>query len=135
MPQPEFLNAVVQLECGGSSEQLQAQLRQIEAELGRVRTADKYAPRTIDLDLIWLGERIEKPPSLAEPDITERAHLAVPLAELAPDLTHPDSGERLVTIAERLSLQASMTVQRELSAELQRIVEELQDESVNDTCS
>lgn len=123
-PQPEFLNAVAQLECEGNDVQLRLQLRQIETELGRVRTEDKYAPRTIDLDLIWLAGASDQQQLFAEPDITERAHLAVPLAELAPDLRHPASGERLGTIAKRLGPQVRMTVQVAVSTELQKIVDE-----------
>ncbi len=66
-------------------------LRAIEDSLGRVRTADKYAPRTIDLDLIVYGNLVIDADGLKipDPESLERPFLAVPLYELAPDLVLP----------------------------------------------
>lgn len=66
-------------------------LRSIEDSLGRVRSADKYAPRTIDLDLIVYGNLVVDKDGLKipDPEILERPFLAVPLYELAPDLMLP----------------------------------------------
>ncbi len=71
-------------------------LRPLEARLGRVRTVDKFAPRTIDIDIISKGNR-----SL-DSNLWKFAHAAVPVAELLPDLCSPDSGERLENVARRL---------------------------------
>jgi len=75
-------------------------LRQIEAELGRVRMADKYAPRTIDLDLVLYGDAVvdESDLRLPDPDIRTRPFIAAPLLELAPDLRLPDTGEALAVL-------------------------------------
>ncbi len=66
-------------------------LRRIEDDLGRKRTADRYAARTIDLDLIVYGDLVldEDGLRLPDPDILKRAFLALPLCELAPELTLP----------------------------------------------
>ncbi|NSW56603.1 MAG: 2-amino-4-hydroxy-6-hydroxymethyldihydropteridine diphosphokinase [Armatimonadetes bacterium] len=79
-------------------------LRGIEGELGRVRTADRYAPRTIDLDIALYGDLVVSEPNLVipDPDIKSRAFLAVPLAELAPEMVLPGGCETLAQIATRM---------------------------------
>lgn len=72
-----FLNAVAVVKTPLEALQLKEQvLRPIESALGRQRSEDKFAPRTIDLDIIaWDGQ-------ILDPDIYRYAHLAVPLAEI-----------------------------------------------------
>lgn len=81
-------------------------LRFIEHCLGRVRTADKFAPRPIDLDIALYGDRVLALPdaqiTLPDPDILTRAHVALPLADLAPEWVHPVTGQTLAAIAEPL---------------------------------
>jgi 2-amino-4-hydroxy-6-hydroxymethyldihydropteridine diphosphokinase len=126
-PQPDFLNAAALIETDHLAEIIRLHLRGIEADSGRVRTDDKYAPRTLDLDLCLLGTQITRcpEPSLPDPDLHTRAHLAVPLAELAPSFLHPITGETLQIIADRLRPDASLVPQPEISARLQSIVGEL----------
>jgi dihydroneopterin aldolase/2-amino-4-hydroxy-6-hydroxymethyldihydropteridine diphosphokinase len=98
--QPVYFNCVTAIETGLSpAEVKRAMLRPIEEELWRVRTQDKYAPRTIDLDLVAYGELTldEGGIRLPDPDILDRPFLAVPLAELAPDLVL--AGRRIGDIA------------------------------------
>jgi 2-amino-4-hydroxy-6-hydroxymethyldihydropteridine diphosphokinase len=80
-------------------------LRAIEADLGRVRTEDPYAARTIDLDLILYGDRVQSSGTMRVPSegITQYAFVAVPLADLAPTLPHPETGEPMASIADRLN--------------------------------
>jgi 2-amino-4-hydroxy-6-hydroxymethyldihydropteridine diphosphokinase len=96
--QPPYYNCVVQIETDLSPLDVKfLLLRPIEEELGRQRTADKYAPRTIDLDLI-IYDRLAMVTDdfiLPEPDILWRTYLAVPLLELAPDMVLPGLGLRL----------------------------------------
>jgi 2-amino-4-hydroxy-6-hydroxymethyldihydropteridine diphosphokinase len=87
--QPHYYNCVVEIETGIASADLkQKLLRPIEEALGRIRTADKCASRTIDLDLIVYGDLTIDTDSikLPDPQILERPFLALPLSELAPDL-------------------------------------------------
>ncbi len=57
--QPNFLNAAVLIETDLTAAELKEQVLQvIERELGRVRTADKNAPRTIDLDIALFGDQV-----------------------------------------------------------------------------
>jgi 2-amino-4-hydroxy-6-hydroxymethyldihydropteridine diphosphokinase len=74
-------------------------LRKIEDDLGRHRGPDKYARRTIDLDLILYGDLVIDSDELhlPDPEILKRPFLIVCLHELAPDLRLPGSG---VSIAE-----------------------------------
>jgi 2-amino-4-hydroxy-6-hydroxymethyldihydropteridine diphosphokinase len=109
-PAPDFLNAAVLVETELSATEIRDRLRRIEAELGRVRTADKYAPRVIDLDLCLLGSQVLETPELRlpDPDVLTRPHLAIPLAELDPDFPHPVTGEPLGAIAARLRPHADL---------------------------
>lgn len=105
--QPPFLNGVVAMETSLPPLAVKAALRAIEAELGRVRTADRYAARTIDLDLLLYDDLVlcTEELTLPDPDIRHRAFLAIPLAELAPGLVLPDNGMRIEEIAEKLAEQ------------------------------
>ncbi len=102
--QPNFLNAAVLIETQLSPQALKEELREIEQVLGRVRTVDKYAPRSIDLDIVLFGEaeRGDSPQRIVDPEIWQHPHLAVPLADLAPNLRHPQTGETLQEIARTL---------------------------------
>jgi 2-amino-4-hydroxy-6-hydroxymethyldihydropteridine diphosphokinase len=103
--QPPFYNCVVELETDLAPRDLKFQLlRRIEGELGRMRGADKFTARTIDLDLILYDELVmtEEDLSLPDPDILVRPFLAVPLHELSPGLVLPGSGIR---ISEAISAQ------------------------------
>ncbi len=104
--QPPYFNCVAEIETDLSPMQVKhAMLRPIEDELWRIRTQDKYAPRTIDLDLIVYGELAmdEGDIRLPDPDIFERPFLAIPLSELAPDLVLAGYGLRIGDIAAKLS--------------------------------
>ena len=103
--QPDFQNAAVLIEAGCTHETLRNELRRIEADLGRVRTDDKYAPRPIDLDIVMIqGEETEIDGNpIPDPDIPRHVHLAVPMADLAPEWVEPSTGSTLGQIAARLA--------------------------------
>lgn len=85
--QPEFINAVAQLETGLPAERLLAELHEVEARHGRERSFPN-APRTLDLDLLLYGNaRISSPTlTLPHPRMHERAFVLKPLLEIAPAL-------------------------------------------------
>jgi 2-amino-4-hydroxy-6-hydroxymethyldihydropteridine diphosphokinase len=118
--QGDYLNAAVHLLTELQALELRAQLRDIEAELGRVRTEDRYAARTMDLDLCLFEELIIQSPdfSLPDPDIQDRPHLAVPLADLDPGYIHPITGETLDAIANRLRPGAKLTAREDIEQKL-----------------
>ncbi len=99
--QGDFLNGVVELETGLPPEKLRMRLREVEAAQGRVRTADKYAARTLDLDLIVYAGAED--PDLPDAEIAKRPFLAVPLAELRPELRLPGAAGSVTEIAARLN--------------------------------
>jgi 2-amino-4-hydroxy-6-hydroxymethyldihydropteridine diphosphokinase len=103
--QPPYYNCVVAVEASKSPMDLKSHiLRPIEQELGRTRSADKFAARTIDLDLIWYDRAVATSPNLTLPDpqILKRPFLAVPLSEIAPDLVFPNSGMSIRDLAARM---------------------------------
>ena len=103
--QEPFLNLAVKLHTRRSPAQFKCEvIDRIEKELQRVRDPlNKNAPRTIDLDIsLWNDEVIaygNKPWKIPDGDITRFAHVAIPLAALAPDLLHPTEGKTLREIA------------------------------------
>lgn len=82
--QDDFLNAVIKIESRLSPENLLKKLLKIEKNLGRVRTK-KWGPRTIDIDILLYGDRKYKSEDLTvpHPEMTERAFVLIPLAEIA----------------------------------------------------
>jgi len=105
--QPLYYDCVVEVQAGGPPTELKRSLRAIERRLGRVRGADKYAARTIDLDLLIYGELVieSEDLTLPDPDIARRPYLAVALAELSPALTLPGTDLTTATLAARLPRQ------------------------------
>ena len=104
--QPWFYNCVVEIQTDLDPRELKFELlRGIEGELGRVRSSDKFAARTIDLDLILYDELVITTTDLVIPDadIPRRPFLAIPLHELAPGLILPGSGLRIQDAAASLS--------------------------------
>lgn len=94
---PNFLNAAVLARTHLDPGELKRLvLSAIEQDLGRVRTADKNAPRPIDIDIVaWNGQ-------VTDPDVWRYAHAAVPVAEVLPGNLHPAQGETLAQAAARL---------------------------------
>jgi 2-amino-4-hydroxy-6-hydroxymethyldihydropteridine diphosphokinase len=107
--QPDFYNGVWRIATSLQPETLKFDvLRTIEAELGRARTDDTHADRPIDLDLVIYEQRCNHSTDLVlpDPDIRRRAFLALPLFELAPALTLPDTGESIADIAAGMNTSA-----------------------------
>ena len=92
--QPRFLNAAVRLATELAPRPLLERLLAVEQQLGRVRTGERYGPRTIDLDLLLYGDEIVDEPGLhvPHPRLAERRFVLEPLAELDPGLVVPGLG-------------------------------------------
>lgn len=101
---PRFYNGAVWLDTPLSPHALRNALREIEYAMGRVRTADKNAPRTIDLDLVLYGEALIDDGELQIPDpsIFERGFMARALAHVNPDYVIPPDGPTLAELACRV---------------------------------
>lgn len=97
---PNFLNVCALFSTPLQSHELKEQIiRPIEAQLGRIRYADRNTPRTIDIDMVLFNET---PLNL---EFWEYAFVVVPLAELIPDFVHPIRHEKLTRAARQLKRQ------------------------------
>ncbi len=106
---PNFLNAALLVLTPVEAADLKLQvLRPLEAQMGRVRSADKNAPRTIDLDIIAFDEKV------LDPTVWLYAHRAVPVAEILPDY-QSEEGEYLRDVAWRLSSATSIKLRPDVS--------------------
>lgn len=103
--QPLYANGVFGVETLLEPRQFKQLLCAVEVTLGRRRGGDRHAPRTIDLDLLLLGDLVldDDRFRLPDPDICRRPFISTPLMELAPELRLPDTGERLADLAPRPS--------------------------------
>ena len=99
--QPPFLNGAVAIETARPPRDLLDLLLEIERSLGRVR-AERWGPRTIDLDLLVYGDEVVDEPGLRvpHPHLHERRFALEPLVELAPELEVPGHGRVSAVLAE-----------------------------------
>ena len=90
--QPDYLNAAVALETTLEPEALLDHTQRIELQQGRVRKAERWGPRTLDLDIMLFGDRVINSERLTVPhyDMKNRGFMLWPLFEIAPDLHFPD---------------------------------------------
>lgn len=94
----DFLNTAVIIHTAADPDTIKTEmLSKIEKQLGRVRTEDKNAPRTIDLDIVAVNEEI------LEMAVFRLDHLIFPLAEIAPSLYDVSSSQTIITIANQLA--------------------------------
>lgn len=100
--QPNFINQVVVIQTGLEPLQLLASLQRIEHAMGRVR-GEKYAPRTIDLDILFYGDRIVQELNLTipHPHIAARRFTLIPLVEINPDWRNPIDGQSMKILLDR----------------------------------
>jgi 2-amino-4-hydroxy-6-hydroxymethyldihydropteridine diphosphokinase len=103
--QPWYQNAVIEVATDLGPDKLLAILHEVEAAFGRVRTVANAA-RVIDLDLLdFRGEIASESPgraTLPHPRLASRAFVLRPLADLAPDWSHPVTGEPIQALLEAL---------------------------------
>ncbi len=101
--QGPYLNAVARLRVSLAPRVLLHRLLEIEAAAGRVRS-EPNAPRTLDLDLLFYGEREIDEPGLRvpHPRLHERAFVLEPLRDIAPGWVHPTLHRRVEDLAERV---------------------------------
>lgn len=94
--QPDYINAVVEIQTELTPLELLDCTQAIEQEQGRVRKDERWGPRTLDLDMILYGNEVIDSERLTVPHygMKEREFVLYPLAEIAPNLTLP-CGTRL----------------------------------------
>ena len=97
---PDFLNGAVEIRTSLDEGEMVELLGRIEEALGRIRLPDKYAPRTMDMDLLlYLPEDSAATPREAHPDVLTRPWVALPLLELDPELRLPPEHRPLAEVA------------------------------------
>ncbi len=107
---PNFLNAAARIRTQLSPGILKSLvLRPIEAQMGRIRSWNKYAPRTIDLDIIIFDTQV------LDLKLWTQAFIAVPMAELLPDFPGPTDKETLQEIAQRLACSTTLKVRPDIN--------------------
>ena len=90
----DFINLVAGFETDAPLRTVLTRLHAIERLCGRERDAPRWAPRSMDLDVLLYGDRVCDEPGLKlpRPDLLKRAYMLGPLAALAPEVVHPTEG-------------------------------------------
>jgi len=99
--QPLFLNMVCQITTALNPWELLHFVKDIETDMGRVQNFSN-SPRLIDIDILFYGREVIRTNELNIPHrrLAERAFVLIPLAEIAPQLTHPELGRKISELAE-----------------------------------
>jgi len=94
---PDFINLVLGFTTLQPLEAVIARLRAIETQCGRPRYAPKWASRTMDLDVLLYGDRVEKTTeyTLPRPDLLKRPYMLGPMAEIAAEVVHPTANKTI----------------------------------------
>lgn len=104
--QSRFLNMVCQTYTTLGPKELLNTVKGIESKMGRF-SAERNAPRPIDIDILFYGDQIIETPELVipHPRLIERAFVLIPLAEIAPDLKHPVFGKTIMEFKQGVGIQ------------------------------
>lgn len=96
-----FLNQIVEINTKHSPSELLAFIQKIETDLGRQRD-EHWGDRTMDIDIIYFGEKVIDTPKLQVPHpmLAERKFVLVPLAEILPEFVHPTLGKSSLEMLE-----------------------------------
>ncbi len=89
----DFLNLVVGVETELSLEVLRQRLRDIEDKQGRIRGDNKFASRTLDLDLLTWGDLVDEEQGIPRDEILKYAFVLKPLADVTPEEFYPGSDQ------------------------------------------
>jgi 2-amino-4-hydroxy-6-hydroxymethyldihydropteridine diphosphokinase len=110
-PQPMFLNAAVALTTSVSPPGLLAALLAVEQHLGRVRR-ERWGPRTIDLDILWIAGTTWDSPELTvpHPELRSRAFALRPLLDVAPAATDPRDGTSYRSVLAALGAESGLEI-------------------------
>lgn len=96
----DFLNLVLRFRTAEPPTAVVAELERLHVLAGRVRGLERFAPRTLDLDLLLYGDAVIAEHAIRVPreDILKYGFVLGPLAELAPDLRHPVTGQTMAEL-------------------------------------
>lgn len=98
---PDFWNLVVEIRTELSPDRLKKKLVQIEKQAGRIKRSDKFAPRIIDIDIVFYGSKVLKEPGCRIPhsDADCAHYIIIPMIELNPHFRHPTAGKNMLELA------------------------------------
>jgi 2-amino-4-hydroxy-6-hydroxymethyldihydropteridine diphosphokinase len=87
----DFINLVVSFSTTEDLYAVRERLQEIEAMCGRLRDAPRWAPRSMDLDILLFGAEVRNEPGLLlpRPDLVKRPYMLKPTVDIAPELVHP----------------------------------------------
>jgi 2-amino-4-hydroxy-6-hydroxymethyldihydropteridine diphosphokinase len=104
----DFINLVAGFSTELPVQAVLERLHAIESRCGRGRDAPRWAPRSMDLDVLLYGELLCELPELKlpRPDLLKRAYMLGPLAELAPEVRHPTAGLTIGELWQRFDREA-----------------------------
>ena len=93
----DFINLVAGFRTEDDLAGVRRQLQKIEAACDRPHDAPKWAPRTMDLDILLFGDLVSDEPGLEipRPDLIKRPYMLKPIADIAPDVRHPALGKTM----------------------------------------
>ena len=98
---PDFLNTAVEVKTDLNTYQLKRRIiSPTEIGLGRIRTLDKYAPRTIDIDIIIFNGKV------LDKNLWDKVFIALPVSEIFPELVNSSTGKTLIETANKLKSSA-----------------------------
>lgn len=102
-PQPDYINGCIVLQVQQNPEELLTILQAIELQFGRLRK-EKWGARTLDLDILLYEDLVINTPKLTipHPNLTERAFVLVPLAEIAPNWIEPIGKKAIAQLAKEV---------------------------------
>ena len=91
----DFLNCAARIDTDLTPNELKHWLTELEDEHGRDRSQPKFSDRTLDIDILLHNDKVGDFDGLTLPreEILKYAHVLRPLADLAPDLRHPETGK------------------------------------------
>jgi 2-amino-4-hydroxy-6-hydroxymethyldihydropteridine diphosphokinase len=102
----DFINFAVAFTTMQPVHEVIAKLHAIEELCGRPREAKKWAPRSMDLDVLLYGDLVAPDLRLPRPDLLKRAYMLGPLADIAPEVVHPTAGATIGTLWQQFDREA-----------------------------
>ena len=107
----DFINLVVGFSTSESLQDVLRHLHRIEAMCGRERDTPKWAPRSMDLDVLLYGDLVGDFPGakLPRPDLLKRAYMLGPLSEIAPTSVHPTANKTIAQLWREFDKSHAMT--------------------------
>ncbi len=115
----DFINYVAGFDTDRGVHEVIAELQRIEGICGRTREAPKWAPRSMDLDILLYGDLVTDEPGLVlpRPDLVRRPYMLGPLADIAGEVMHPTIGKTIATLWTQFDRDAHPMVRVDLSSD------------------